>query len=162
MVGNVHDHTKMHPDNVQRLNGRARTRNGAACRRFAAPRASFRQILGYVHTESTFSSLRCSIQPTLTPPCYPAPRSDRLKWFVFDLTTTAVAAAAAAAVAFADGGTLFPPRAFPSFNVSRGNVCAKESHALLVLGIRDRETPLGLSMILVCMSAEAGRILLLS
>lgn len=44
----------IHPDTKPRIvNGRARTRNReteAACRRFAAPRASFRQILGYVHT----------------------------------------------------------------------------------------------------------------
>lgn len=54
-----------------------------------------------------------SIRPPT--PSHPTPSDpDRLKWFVFDLTTTAATAAATV-----DGGTLFPPRTLPSFNVSR-------------------------------------------
>lgn len=108
----------IHPDTKPRLvNGRARTRNReteAACRRFAAPRASFRQILGYVHTGRALPSLPPSLhQLSIRPPTpsRPTPSDpDRLKWFVFDLTTTAAAV---------HGGTLFPPRTLPSFSVSR-------------------------------------------
>lgn len=69
------------------------------------------------HRESpTSPSLhQLSIRPP-TPYPHPTPSDpDRLKWFVFDLTTTA----ATAATATVDGGTLFPPRTLPSFNVSR-------------------------------------------
>lgn len=108
----------IHPDTKPRLvNGRARTRNReteAACRRFAAPRASFRQILGYVHTGRALPSLPPSLhQLSIRPPTpsRPTPSDpDRLKWFVFDLTTTAAAV---------HGGTLFPPHTLPSFSVSR-------------------------------------------
>lgn len=108
----------IHPDTKPRLvNGRARTRNReteAACRRFAAPRASFRQILGYVHTGRALPSLPPSLhQLSIRPPTPSRPTlsdPDRLKWFVFDLTTTAAAV---------QGGTLFPPRTLPSFSVSR-------------------------------------------
>lgn len=52
--------------------------------------------------------------PAFYPPSHssrPTPSDpDRLKWFVFDLTTTAAAV---------HGGTLFPPRTLPSFSVSR-------------------------------------------
>lgn len=106
------------------------------------------------------SSLSYRLSSPLSPHSQSVPRSDRLKWFVFDLTTTAAATAAAAAAAAADavdGGTLFPPRTLPSFNVSR-RMCVEELHALLALGIRDRETLPGLSMILVCSLAGAGRV----
>lgn len=78
---------------------------------------AFARYSGMAHRESpTSPSLhQLSIRPP-TPYPHPTPSDpDRLKWFVFDLTTTA----ATAATATVDGGTLFPPRTLPSFNVSR-------------------------------------------
>lgn len=58
-------------------------------------RRSFCQILGYVHanTPTSVAPHLSAISPSSFLSRYPAtprpfPRSDRLKWFVFDLTTT--------------------------------------------------------------------------
>lgn len=79
---------------------------------------AFARYLG-MYTQS-LAFLPLLLHPAYAPPhSLPVSRSDRLKWFVFDLTTTATAAV--------DGGTIFPPRTLPSFNVSRG--CVEELHA---------------------------------
>lgn len=56
--GRIHDHGDAPRQREIGLNGRARTRNGEPRADVPWPHEpSFRQILGYVHTESTFSSL---------------------------------------------------------------------------------------------------------
>lgn len=77
----------------------ARTRGRVACRRLAV---SFRQILGCVHTGTTSIIPSPSSRLRVSPPL--SAGSDRLslKWFVFDLTTTATPSSGA------DEGTPFP------------------------------------------------------
>lgn len=139
------------------------TKRRAACRRSAAPRAELSPDTRVcTHRVYLFLPLPLTGEAHPRPPVLPSanhprrrflpsrllPAAARLKWFVFDLTTTAATDAAAAAAAVAattvdavDGGTLFPPRTLPSFNVTPPRMCAEESHARLARGIRDRETP---------------------
>lgn len=120
----------------------ARTRGRVACRRLAV---SFRQILGLcTHFPNP------SLPPSLPPCSYPLlvctslrpfARSDRfsLKWFVFDLTTTATSSSGA------DEGTPFPSVAHAS-GIGASLLLGKEGrqnvwrNCVLAACIRARET----------------------